>query len=165
MLATPHLELPNIFVSRGLNCRQYTAEDCLRVVEIVNHAFAYQDEAKGSPRTDAEQIEKYANKYDMYVFTKGAEIVGCVYTNRKKNILHFGLLVLTDEYRGTGVGAVIIKSIIELAKSSYCTEVELDYLSLASWLKTYYEKFGFTETGVREKWLDMEMIQMHKQLV
>lgn len=109
-------------------------------------------------------MEAYRTKYDIYVFMEKNQLVGCVYTSCEGTAMHFGLLVLIDSLQGRGVGGEIIKSILELAKKSGYKTVDLDYLSVAPWLKKYYERFGFKETGEREKWLDMEMIQMNIQL-
>lgn len=156
--------LSDIFSHEEIVCRPYSPDDRERIVRIVNHAFAYQDEVKGSPRTDTEQIDKYAAKYDLYVFTHEDLIIGCVYTTQKDVALHFGLLVLTDDYQGTGLGGKIIESITKLALQQGCESVELDYLSVAPWLGDYYKKYGFLETGEREEWRGMYMIQIRKAL-
>lgn len=161
---SPHLELPNIFVSKGINCRRFVEADTASVVALINHAFSYQDSIKSEPRTNEEHIQKTAAKYELYVFTKGSVIIGCVYTVRRDRVLHFGLLALADEYKGTGLGKIIIESIIELAKSSYCSSVELDYVSEAYWLKEYYERYGFVETGEKEEWLSAFLVRMRKQI-
>ncbi len=156
--------LTDVFHYKDLTCRGFVDSDTDTVVELINHAFAYQDEAKGSPRTTRKQMETNRAKYNIYTFYDGDQLVGCVYTQQTDSIMHFGLLVLADHFQGTGAGEAIVNSILEFAKQSGCKTVDLDYLSVAPWLKKYYEKFGFRETGKREAWLSMEMIQMNKQL-
>jgi len=42
--------------------------------------------------------------------------------------------------------------------------VELDYMSVAPWLKPYYEKFGYVETGEVMPWGAIDLIRMTKTL-
>ena len=78
--------------------------------------------------------------------------------------MHFGLLTVTPEYRGSGLAPAIINAIEAYGRALQCRFVQLDYMSVAPWLKSYYEKFGFRETGVKEPWANMDLIQMSKGL-
>lgn len=133
-------------------------------IALINHAFTYQDKHKGGPRTDREQFTERVVKSPFYVFLHGDQIVGTVYVQIKGKDLHFGLLTLADYLRGSDNGKKIIAAIYALGKVLGCHAISLDYLDIAPWLKKYYESHGFHETGLREEWLDMQMIEMKRPL-
>ena len=57
-----------------------------------------------------------------------------------------------------------MKAIEQLAMAEGFKEIQLDYMSDAPWLKEYYEKIGFVETGQVEKWGLIDLVQMSKSL-
>jgi len=42
--------------------------------------------------------------------------------------------------------------------------LDLDYMSLAPWLRKYYEGYGFRETGESVRWGTIDLIHMSKDL-
>jgi len=140
------------------------SEDIAALVEIINHAYSYQDKAKGSPRTSFEHLSKRMEEVDFYLAKESDEITGCFYIEDKKPSLHFGLLTVIDEYRGKGLAQAMMSVIESYAKSYGYNNIELDYMSLAPWLKNYYEKYGFKETGGVIKWGSIDLINMAKTI-
>ena len=50
------------------------------------------------------------------------------------------------------------------ARTRGCATIQLDYMSLAPWLKAYYERYGFQETGETVQWGAIALVQMAKPL-
>jgi N-acetylglutamate synthase-like GNAT family acetyltransferase len=156
-------ELQTFFLKENYRLRPAISDDIDRLVDIINEAYSYQDEAKGEPRTNPSHLKKRISETDFFVIEHRTDLIGCVYLEPRKDVLHFGLLTLSPEYRGRGVAGQIIEAIEAYAINDY-TSLELDYMSLAPWLKKYYEKFGFTETGEVQSWGTIELVHMKKLL-
>lgn len=142
--------------------RNVNSSDASILVDIINDAYSYQDKAKGEPRTNVEHLIKRVNETDFYVVEKASEIAGCVYLEPYGSVLHFGLLTIVPKLRGTGLAPAIIEAIIEYASRNNYSSLELDYMSLAPWLKDYYERYGFKETGEKTTWGSIELVKMRR---
>ena len=114
--------------------------------------------------TDHAHLSQRVSQSEFCVAKRGNEIVGCVYVERHGSSLHFGLLTVAEHLRGTGIGAALINAIEDYAKDSEAKLLELDYMSLASWLKAYYEQYGFEETGQVIPWGKIDLIRMSKTI-
>ena len=156
--------LANYFDQDGYALRRAIENDVPSLVSIINEAYSYQDEAKGSPRTNPEHLLKRMGETELYALVKSESIVGCVYLKAMDDSLHFGLLTLIPGMRKTGLGKALMTAIIAYASNKPYTHLELDYMSLAPWLKRYYEQYGFRETGEVTRWGSIDLIGMRKTL-
>jgi len=159
--------MPNIahyFSFKDCRLREVQDGDIDALVALINEAYSYQDQAKGQPRTNPAHLRGRVAETDFYVMTHEDELIGCVYTEPKYPALHFGLLTVVPAWRGTGLAPAIMAAIEDYAKANNYKTLELDYMSLAPWLKTYYEKFGFQATGQIQKWGTIDLIRMKKDL-
>ncbi len=156
--------LVEYFRYQGAQLSSFDSADTAPLVSLINAAYSYQDAAKGEPRINAEKLHKRTTQSEFYVIKHSGTIIGCVYTEQKGTALHFGLLTLSKDYRGSGLAPAIIRGIEAYAGARGCASVQLDYMSLAPWLRAYYEKFGFTETGEVTEWGSINLIQMSKPL-
>lgn len=138
--------------------------DHAEIIPIINHAYSYIDKYRGKPRTNPEHLREHAGVDDYYVVEDNSKLEGCVYIHRKGDSMHFGMLALTDNYRGKGVGQAIINAIEDYAKELNCKTLEIDYMSVSPWLKKYYESKGYRETGQIEQWGKIDLIHMSKDL-
>ncbi len=134
------------------------------IVELINDAYSYQNEAKGEPRINKEKLRQRVASSQFYVVMNDSQVAGCVYTELARRYLHFGLLTVAPSLRGTGLGTAIMLAIEEYARDLNCEAIELDYMSLAPWLKPYYEKYGYAETGETTHWGTIDLIRMIKSL-
>jgi GNAT superfamily N-acetyltransferase len=144
--------------------RRFLDSDTDQLVQIINKAYSYQDHVKGEPRTNPTHLRKRANEVELYVVAKDGVLIGCVYIEPRDTSLHFGLLTLVPEHRGTGLSRAIMEAIEHYARDSRFISLELDYMSLAPWLKPYYENYGFVATGQIMPWGSIDLIRMKKGL-
>jgi GNAT superfamily N-acetyltransferase len=154
--------LSDFFEFENVALRRIAAADLDSTVAMINAAYAYQDAAKGRPRTDNIHLSQRITESDFYVAKRGDEVVGCVYVEQHGPSVHFGLLTVARQLRGTGLGAALINAIEAYAKHLETNLLELDYMSLAPWLKSYYERYGFKETGQVVAWGTIDLIRMSK---
>ena len=159
------MTLSTIYNDSELKCVIADEEHVIGATDLINHAFKYQDEAKGDIRITSEKLRERMQKSEFYVFIdKSNKVMGTLYIDRLKDSLHFGLLALDDSLRGGVAGREIVQSIEMYAKLLHKHELELDYMGLSPWLKSYYEKYGFKETGLKEDIGWCELIRMTKSL-
>jgi RimJ/RimL family protein N-acetyltransferase len=152
------------FSKKGFDLRRTLDDDINNLVEIINDAYSYQDKAKGEPRTNPNHLRKRMSETSFYTVLHDKDIIGCVYLEPKGSALHFGLLTLAPDFRGKGIAKAIIDAIDTYAKANNFATIDLDYMSLAPWLKKYYEKYGFIETGEVRDWGSINLIRMQKKL-
>ena len=158
-------DLGGLFSYDNFHLRPLIEDDIPILVPLINDAYSYQDEVKGQPRTSIAHLEKRASEVDLYVLEDDLQIVGCVYLEPQGSTLHFGLLTVVPEMRGKGIASAIMKAIDSYASQHQFQMVALDYMSLAPWLKRYYEKYGFIETGAINQWGKIDLIRMQKKVI
>jgi predicted GNAT family N-acyltransferase len=156
--------LRNYFFLPSFTLRPVKDGDVDVLVPIINEAYSYQDSAKGEPRTNPSHLRKRISETEFFVIENQQNVIGCVYLEPKERALHFGLLTLKPEFRGKGIAKAVVASISLYAKDHHFSSLDLDYMSLAPWLKKYYEQFGFKETGEVIKWGTIDLIRMRKVL-
>lgn len=138
--------------------------DFEEVINLINKAYSYQDKYKDEPRINYEKLIRQTQKSDFYVVKENGAIIGCIYTRNKDGSLHFGLLTVDEAHRGTGLAPALINAAESYAKNNGYPSIQLDYMSIAPWLKCYYEKYGFQEIGEIENWGTIDLIRMKKEL-
>ena len=157
-------DLSKYFRDDPVRVRRASNEDVDDLVTIINDAYSYQDEARGEPRTNHEHLTKRIAETEFYTVVDGGIIIGCVYLEPHASAMHFGLLTLVPTYRGKGLAQEVVAAIENYAKSNRFTSLELDYMSVAPWLKQYYEKYGFTQTNTVSHWGSIDLLRMVKVL-
>lgn len=153
------------FHSDACTVARASEEDIPAVVALINHAFEYQDEAKGEKRIDEAALRKKLATSEFYVWKDDAgNLVATTYVVLEADKAHFGLLAVADELRGKRLASSIITAIEEYARANNKSILELDYMSLSPWLGKYYERYGFVKTGFVEGIGYTELVQMQKKL-
>ena len=157
-------KLNDYFHFKNFIVRDATENDISTLVSIINEAYLYLEEFRKKPRTsEIDLLEKFQENDFKLIFNKN-DIAGCFCINIHDSNMYFGMFALDPVYRGTGLGKEILKTIELYAKTMKIKVIEIDRMSVSPWLKKYYEDQGFIETGVVEKWGEIDRIQMHKQI-
>ncbi len=157
-------KLSDFFTFNDLSLSKLMVKDVDETVALLNSAFRYQELATGHKRTDRNHLLSKMRELSCFVVKNRSEIVGTVAYETNDTTLHFGLMSVSNEYRGKGLAQAIVHAVEEYAKSQSYMILELDYMSIAPWLKKYYEKYGFEETGHTVTWKEVNLIQMQKPL-
>jgi GNAT superfamily N-acetyltransferase len=158
------MNLSDTFKFDSLELSRLKDSEVDETVALINPAYSYQEEAKGEPRTNPGHLRRRAAEADFYVVKDRGRIVGCFYLEPTDTKLHFGLLTVADDYRKTGLAPAIMKAIEKFAIDKHYKSLDLDYMSLAPWLKRYYESHGFKETGEVTAWGAIDLVHMTKNL-
>ena len=148
----------------GLTVSVLAEDDMQEVVRLINHAFAYQDEAKGRERITLDELAQKMRKTNFYVIKQQDTIVACVSLELREDCLYLGLLSVADQMQGGKLAPKIMQAIDEYAKQLDYKRIDLSYGSASPWLKKYYERYGFAETGETRDIGWSELIDMSKSL-
>ena len=97
-----------------------------------------------------EKINSNSNHF-IYVAILDGRIVGSTtmiiepkFIHDGGNVAHIEDVVVSKEYQGKGIGEMLIKSLLDLAKDSDCYKTILD---CSDEVKPFYEKIGFKRTS------------------
>jgi len=155
----------DFFEFPGVTLEPIVAANIPETVDLINEAYSYQDAVKGAPRTNPKHLADRIAQSDFCIAKVGSAIVGCVYLDHdSKGSLHMGLLTVQKSYQHKGLGSAIVRAVESFAGASKIPEVILDYMSVAPWLKTYYERRGYHETGLVQPWGTIDLVRMSKKL-
>jgi GNAT superfamily N-acetyltransferase len=158
------MDLADFFHFNGITLERISETDVFATVNMINKAYDYDAKHHYKPRTNQQHLRNKMSSTNLYVARQSAELVGCVYIEQKGTSIHFGLLTLVKRLQGQGIGIAIVSAIEQYAKSAGAKYLEIDYVSAAPWLRPYYERQGFNETGQHEKSNDIELIRMMKPI-
>lgn len=139
-------------------------EDVETLLQLINHAFDYQDTAKGEKRISKEKLLEKMDQSEFYLWKHEDEIVACCYVEVCGDSLHFGLLCVADRLRGSELAPSIIRSIEEYGSCLHKPVIKLDYMSLSPRLKKYYEGYGYKVTDETRELGWCQLISMEKQI-
>lgn len=104
----------------------------------------------GNKRTDEGKIKELFNIPEA-VFLKYINdqqmISGCVFLQKKKNKLYLGMLSVSPEAQGTGVGKQFLKAAEKHAIDQQCSIIFMTVISVRTELIAWYERHGYNRTG------------------
>jgi predicted GNAT family N-acyltransferase len=158
------MNLADYFEFRSLELSRLKNAEINEAVELINPAYSYQEHVKGEPRTNPKHLRQRAAETEFYVVKDSSKVVGCVSLEPKGTSLHFGLLTVATQFRKTGLAQAVMKALELYAIDNDYHSLELGYMSLAPWLKRYYENYGFRETGAVVNWGTIDLLHMRKDL-
>ncbi len=158
------MNVSNYFSFQDLSLQLIEESDIEAAVTMINSAYLYQELATRIPRTDAERLRERMEASVVYVVKQtDGNVVGCICIEPIDGGFHLGLFAVSHERRGTGLASAILIAIEKFTSASGMHLLELDYMSIAPWLKPYYQKHGYLETGQSRAWNAIELIEMIKR--
>jgi len=140
-----------------------TPQDILQLLPLVNSAFRGESSKKGwtheanliagTARTDAETLREnlLAPDSTMLKYCDDADnIKGCVHLQKKERGLYLGMLTVSPELQGGGVGKQLLAAAEEVARQYHCPGIYMTVLSVRHELVAWYERHGYHQTGERQ---------------
>ena len=93
------------------------------------------------------------NNNSKYIVAKiDDEIIGFTGINIVLDVADITNIVVKKSFRGKGISKILLKSIIDIAKSNNCSTINLEVNSKNSIAISLYEKFGFKQVGNRKNY-------------
>ncbi len=107
----------------------------------------------GGIRVDEEKLLELINKKDSLILNylnDEKKIIGCVHLEKHGSKLYLGMLTVTPELQGGGIGKKLMKEVEEIAKKFNCSSVYMSVITARSELIEWYRKYGYKNTGIKK---------------
>ena len=142
-----------------LTLRPATDADAPALTELVNSAYRGEYSKKGwtteadlldGTRTDEKGLEEIISAPDSFIYKyvdSNGKIIGCVRVKKNDNKLYLGMLTVSPELQGKGIGKKLIQFVESEATNLRCAVVYMTVISVRNELIKWYEKYGYVRTG------------------
>ncbi len=139
-----------------------TEKDITALDLLVNSAYRGESSKKGwtteadlldGLRTNPDSLKQMINDPDAVILkynNESGSILACVYLKKKASKLYLGMLTVSPELQGQGIGKHLLASAEDHAKRTGCKEITMTVISVRSELIAWYERHGYIATGETE---------------
>jgi ribosomal protein S18 acetylase RimI-like enzyme len=136
--------------------------DVTRICALVNSAYRGETSRKGwtteadflgGIRVDEETLLEYFQEDDSTVLkytNDKQQIKGCVYLKKQQEHLYLGMLTVSPELQGKGVGKMLLLASEEKAKQLGCKSIVMTVITKRHELIDWYKRHGYYETGQKQ---------------
>lgn len=135
-----------------------TLQDVPELNILVNSAYRGESSKKGwtteehllgGIRTDEGDLSELLKKENVTIlkYTESGKIIGSVYLEKQADKLYLGMLTVSPELQGGGIGKKLMEAAENLAKENNISKVSMTVISVRKELIEYYERRGFKNTG------------------
>jgi ribosomal protein S18 acetylase RimI-like enzyme len=135
-----------------------TLTDISALNNLINSAYRGESSKKGwtteadllgGIRTTEESLAETIRKTDTSIlkYTEAEQLLGCVMLIKKENALYLGMLTVSPELQGSGIGKKLLKSAEIFAQENGISKIEMTVISVRSELIAWYERHGYVKTG------------------
>jgi ribosomal protein S18 acetylase RimI-like enzyme len=135
-----------------------TKNDIPEINILVNSAYRGESSKKGwtteehllgGIRTDEDGLSKTLENENITVlkYIENNKIIGTVSLEKQGNKLYLGMLTVSPELQGGGVGKQLLRASEEFAKQENMPKIVMTVISVRSELIAWYERHGYVRTG------------------
>lgn len=152
-----------------------TSNDIPALVRLVNSAYRGEGSKKGWT-TEADLLDgtrtDEANLSDLMSDPKAVilkcsngneEIIACVYLQKQQGRLYLGMLSVSPDIQGGGIGKALLAAADEHATKNNCSSVFMTVISVRHELIAWYERHGYVKTGEKKPFPTGEKFGIQKQ--
>ena len=134
-------------------------KDINELEALINNAYRGEHSKKGwtteaylleGKRINAEGLQKIIVEPDSVILkycNDKNELEGCVYLKKNQDKMYLGMLTVSPELQGVGIGKKIMKAAEEYALQNKCKAIEMRVISVRHELIAWYKKHGYNATG------------------
>lgn len=182
------LPIPYYFytMSSELYITPATREDIPSLNQLVNSAYRGDTSRKGwtteadlldGIRTDPAALEDMMEQPGAVILKctdSEKTLRGCVFLKKTESQLYLGMLTVSPELQGGGIGKKLLEASEAYASEHGCDKIVMTVISVRSELIAWYERKGFHTTGEKSPFpkdprfgipkQDLEFVVMEKEL-
>ncbi|TSA50543.1 MAG: GNAT family N-acetyltransferase [Sphingobacteriales bacterium] len=149
-------------VERKLKIVRATIADVKEINVLVNSAYRGESSKIGwtteadlldGIRVDEERLVDFIQKKDSMLLKymdDENKIIGCVHLEKHGYKLYLGMLTVSPEFQGRGIGKEMMKEAEVQAKAVNCSAVYMSVITDRRVLLEWYIKHGYKNTGVKK---------------
>ena len=141
-----------------------TIEDVKALNNLVNSAYrgesskkgwTYEADLLGGIRITEEELTDTIQKTDTIIlkYTDNQAIIACMMLVEKADKLYLGMLTVSPELQGRGIGKQLLKQAEIIAKEKRLSKIGMTVISARQELIDWYKRHGYEETGEREPFI------------
>jgi ribosomal protein S18 acetylase RimI-like enzyme len=138
--------------------QQATLPDVPALNELINSAYRGDSAKRGwtneahlldGTRCDEEMLNGFLQEPGTIFlkYLEGDKILGCVKLDKHYDKLYLGMLTVSPELQGGGIGKKLLKASEEEALRQQCNTVYMTVISVRPELIAWYERHGYVHTG------------------
>src|SRR5690606_30260709 len=105
---------------------------------------------KGPIRTDVETIQNLMDEPDSHFWVcldEADNVVGCVHLKKNGQRMYLGMLSVSPNLQGKGIGKKFLKEAEIFAKRNGCGAIYMQVISQRTELNDWYKRHGYVATG------------------
>ena len=157
-----------------MNIREATKQDIPALNTLVNSAYRGQSSKAGwtteadlldGIRTSEASLKEMINRKDAVILVAEEKdhLRGCVYLEQQDDALYLGMLTVSPELQGRGIGAYLMEAAEQRAKNIGCKRIRMTVITTRKELIEYYSRKGYVDTGERRPFPDDPKFGIPKQ--
>jgi ribosomal protein S18 acetylase RimI-like enzyme len=160
-----------------------TFEDVSALNKLVNSAYrgesskkgwTYEADLLGGIRITEEELTETIQKSDTIIlkYSENQELLACMMLVEKADKLYLGMLTVSPELQGGGIGKKLLKQAEIVAQEKGLSKIGMTVISARQELIDWYKRHGYVDTGEREPFIldyhfgepkqDLEFLVMEK---
>ena len=150
--------------------------DIPALAQLLNSAYRGEESKKGwtteehliagNTRTNEENLQEIMQQQSS-IFLKytneANEIIGCVNLQQHGNKIYLGMLSVSPQLQGGGVGKYLLKAAEEYAGEKKCSTIYMTVISARTELVSWYQRHGYKDTGERKAFVEDGLTGKHLQ--
>ena len=149
--------------------------DIPALVHLVNGAYRGEGSKKGwtteadlldGTRTDTANISDLMsdpNAVFLKYLNQNSGIIACVYLQKQQDRLYLGMLSVSPDIQGGGIGKALLSAASEHAIKNSCSSIFMTVISVRHELIAWYERHGYKRTGEKRPFPAGEKFGVQKQ--
>jgi ribosomal protein S18 acetylase RimI-like enzyme len=141
-----------------------TIEDVKALNKLVNSAYRGESSKKGwtfeadllgGIRITEEELSETIQKSDTTIlkYTENQDLIACMMLVEKADKLYLGMLTVSPELQGGGIGKKLLKQAEIIAREKGLPKIGMTVISARQELIDWYSRHGYADTGEREPFI------------
>jgi ribosomal protein S18 acetylase RimI-like enzyme len=153
-----------------------TLNDVAAITDLLNSAYRGENSKKGwtteahliagNARTNESSIYELielSNSIILKYTDEEQHILGCVNLQQNANKIYLGMLCVSPQTQGAGIGKKLLKAAEEYAQHLNCVVIYMTVISVRIELIDWYKRYGYRDTGERKPFIEDGISGTHLQ--
>jgi GNAT superfamily N-acetyltransferase len=131
-------------------------QDIPALTALVNSAYrgdsarkgwTHEADLLGGQRTDPESLASLMTQAVILKCLHHASLTGCVCLEKQETIYYLGMLTVSPEHQGKGIGKALLMTAEQYALQQGAIAIEMTVITARKELIAWYKRHGYTNTG------------------
>ncbi|WP_462252394.1 GNAT family N-acetyltransferase [Ferruginibacter sp.] len=153
-----------------------TVADAANIVALLNSAYRGESSKQGwtseahliagNVRTDENDllnIMAQPNGVVLKHINEQQKIIGCVNLQQHDKKIYLGMLSVSPNLQGAGIGKQLLKAAEEYAMYLQCAAIYMTVITARTELINWYNRYGYNDTGERKPFIEDNLTGRHLQ--